>query len=433
MAGPADGPGVVTALEAIAAGRPVVVCDDEDREDEGDLIMAADAVTTEWIAFFLRHTSGLLCVGVDGGRLDDLGLGPMVAVNTDPRATAFAVSVDLRAGTTTGISAAERAMTIRGLADPTLGPDDFSSPGHVFPLRARVGGVLARAGHTEAAVDLARLAGRPPAAVLCEIVTADKTGMRRGADLRRFATEHELPLISIADLIGHRSSEVPAARLTRVGAARLPTRHGEFRVVAFSAADATEHLAMVRGDVLGGEPVLVRLHSECLTGDVLGSTRCDCGEQLDRSLARLAGRGRGVLVYLRRHEGRGIGLGAKIRAYGLQDGGRDTVDANLDLGLPIDARDYGVGAEILRTLGVTRVRLLTNNPAKVHGLRTHGVDVVERVPLESRPTPDDIAYLRTKQRRMGHVLHGLGEQRPGLVHTTSLAAEYRPGWGGDTR
>ncbi|MCW2619852.1 MAG: bifunctional 3,4-dihydroxy-2-butanone 4-phosphate synthase/GTP cyclohydrolase, partial [Modestobacter sp.] len=230
MAGPADGPGVVTALEAIAAGRPVVVCDDEDREDEGDLIMAADAVTTEWIAFFLRHTSGLLCVGVDGGRLDDLGLGPMVAVNTDPRATAFAVSVDLRAGTTTGISAAERAMTIRGLADPTLGPDDFSSPGHVFPLRARVGGVLARAGHTEAAVDLARLAGRPPAAVLCEIVTADKTGMRRGADLRRFATEHELPLISIADLIGHRSSEVPAARLTRVGAARLPTRHGEFRV-----------------------------------------------------------------------------------------------------------------------------------------------------------------------------------------------------------
>jgi 3,4-dihydroxy 2-butanone 4-phosphate synthase / GTP cyclohydrolase II len=390
------------AIAAIGGGGMVVVVDDEDREDEGDLVVAADAVGPADVAFIVRHTSGVVCVAVTEERAEALALPLMVARGEEAMGTAFTVTVDARHGTSTGISAADRAVTIRALADPTTVAADLVRPGHVFPLRARPGGVLRRAGHTEAAVDLARLAGREPAGVLCEIVAADGS-MARRPDLARFAAEHGLPLLRIADLVRHRRR---TERLVeRVGTSRLPTRRGEFTAHGFrSVLDGVEHVALVLGDVAGGEPVLVRVHSECLTGDVLGSLRCDCGEQLDAAMAMIAAEGRGVVVYLRGHEGRGIGIAHKLRAYALQDVGHDTVDANVALGLPVDARDHGIGAHVLADLGVTAMRLMTNNPAKYRGLEGYGLEIVERVPLQVAATPTNRRYLETKRSRLDHVL-----------------------------
>ena len=393
---------VPDAVAAIAAGRMVVVVDDADRENEGDLIMAAEAATPETIAFFVRHTSGVICTPMLGERLDELDLPLMVATNTAPYRTAFTISVDAGRGTTTGISAADRATTITALIGPATRPGDLVRPGHIFPLRYRDGGVLMRAGHTEAAVDLARMAGCYPAAVLCELVDEDG-GMARLPELERFAERHGLPLISIAGLIRYRRQREKLVK--RVAEARIPTRWGEFTAYAYeSLLDGEQHLAMVKGAVQGEENVLVRVHSECLTGDALGSLRCDCGPQLEDALRLIADAGLGVVVYLRGHEGRGIGLSHKLRAYNLQEQGRDTVDANLDLGLPVDGRDYGMGSQILVDLGVTTMRLLTNNPAKYGGLDGFGLQIVERVPLQSQPNPENLRYLRTKRERMGHLL-----------------------------
>ena len=379
-----------------------MVVDDEDRENEGDLIMAAEFATPEKIAFYVRHTSGVICVALTGERCDELDLPLMVERNTESNRTAFTDSVDLIQGTSTGISAGDRALTIRALADSSIGRHDLARPGHIFPLRARPGGVLKRAGHTEAAVDLARLAGLDPAGVLCEIVNDDGS-MSRVPDLERFCAEHDLLLISIADLIRHRSRTEQLVH--RIGEATLPTPWGPFRCIAYrSSLEETEHLAFVQGDVGTGDPVLVRVHSECLTGDVFGSLRCDCGPQLHTAMARVATEGRGVVVYLRGHEGRGIGIGHKIRAYSLQDEGLDTVDANLELGLPVDNREYGIGAQILAELGVHRMRLMTNNPAKYGGLEGFGLEIVERLPIQVEATPENARYLQTKRDRLGHLL-----------------------------
>ncbi len=409
------------AIDAIAAGGIVLVADDEDRENEGDLIMAADAATPEAIAFFVRHTSGLICVGVTAERCDELRLPLMVppASNTESHSTAFTVSVDLSAGTSTGISAADRAATLRALVDPSLTADDFNRPGHVFPLRARPGGVLKRAGHTEAAVDLARLGGRAPAGVLCEIVNDDGS-MQRGASLRRFADEHDLPLVSIADLIRYRRQREKL--VTRAASARLPTKWGTFRCHSFdSELDGETHLALTMGDVSNGEPVLVRVHSECVTGDVFSSVKCDCGSQLDEAMRQIGQLGRGAVVYLRGHEGRGIGISHKLRAYELQDGGLDTVDANLELGLPIDNREYGVGAQILADLGVSELRLLTNNPSKYSGLEGFGLSIIERVPLHVPVHPEAERYMEAKQQRLGHDRPG-DPAIPPTASTTTLGA-----------
>jgi 3,4-dihydroxy 2-butanone 4-phosphate synthase/GTP cyclohydrolase II len=391
------------AIAAISRGEIVVVADDEDRENEGDLIMAADLADEASVAFFVRHTSGVICVGMTGERCDELQLPLMVPAsgNTEAQSTAFTVTVDAAAGTSTGISAADRANTLRALADPEAGPAAFNRPGHIFPLRARPGGVLARAGHTEAAVDLARLAGREPAGALCEVVL-DSGRMARLPDLRAFADRHGLLLVSIADLIRHRRRREKL--VTRASAARVPTRWGEFRCYAFeSHVDGSEtHLALVKGDVIGRPDVLVRVHSECITGDVFGSVRCDCGAQLDESMRRIENEGAGVIVYLRGHEGRGIGITHKLRAYELQDAGADTIDANLELGLPIDCRDYGVGAQILADLGVRTIRLLTNNPAKYAGLEGYGLTITDRVPLHVPDHPEAQRYLDTKRERLGH-------------------------------
>jgi len=396
------------AVGAFAAGEIVVVVDDASRENEGDLVVAAEFATAEKIAFFLNHTSGVICMPMLGDRLDELDLPPMVVDNTESNRTAFTVSVDGRHGTTTGISAADRAATIAALVDADTRPADLARPGHVFPLRCRDGGVLNRAGHTEATVDLARLAGVYPAGVLCEIVSADKQSMARLPELESFAAEHGLPLISIADLIRFRRQKERLVK--RVADARMPTEWGEFTCYVYeSLLDGEQHVAMVKGAVQGESGVLVRVHSECLTGDALGSLRCDCGVQLQMALQRIANEGMGVVVYLRGHEGRGIGMAHKLRAYTLQDQGRDTVDANLDLGLPIDTRKYGTGAQILVDLGITTMRLLTNNPAKFEGLDGYGLQIIDRVPLESVPNPENIRYLRTKQQRMGHLLEGLEE------------------------
>jgi 3,4-dihydroxy 2-butanone 4-phosphate synthase/GTP cyclohydrolase II len=396
------------ALEALARGSMVVVVDDEDRENEGDLIMAAEDVTTETMAFFLEHTSGVFCVPLESERADQLDLPLMVVDNTEAQRTAFTVTVDYRHGTTTGISAHDRAATVRALIDPATRPSDLSRPGHIFPLRYRPGGVLKRAGHTEATVDLCRLAGKFPSGVLCEIVTADKSGMARLPELTVFAERHGLPLISIADLIRYRRRHEKLVR--RVAQSTLPTEHGVFQAVVFeSVLDGEQHLALVYGDLGEGREVLVRVHSECLTGDVMGSLRCDCGPQLHTAMAKIAAEGAGVVVYLRGHEGRGIGLGHKIRAYALQEEGRDTVDANVELGLPVDSREYGIGAQILVDLGVTSMRLMTNNPAKYGGLEGFGLNIVERVAIESHPTAFNIDYLRTKRERMGHLLGGLDD------------------------
>jgi 3,4-dihydroxy 2-butanone 4-phosphate synthase/GTP cyclohydrolase II len=399
---------VQEAIDAIKAGGMVVVVDDEDRENEGDLVMAAESATPENIAFFLAHTSGVICVPLLPERCDELDLPLMVTGNTEAQRTAFTVSVDARVGTTTGISASDRAATVSALIDPSTRPTDLNRPGHIFPLRYRPGGVLKRAGHTEATVDLSRAAGLSPAGVLCEIVTEDKSSMARLPELERFAKKFDIPLISIADLIRYRRRNEKLVR--RVSEARIPTADGEFKAYVYeSVLDDEQHLALVMGEVDGQEDVLVRVHSECLTGDVFGSLRCDCGPQMHASLRLIEQEGTGVLIYLRGHEGRGIGLGHKIRAYALQEKGHDTVDANLELGLPVDSREYGIGAQMLVDLGVTTMRLMTNNPVKYGGLEGFGLDITERVPLQPSPNPENIDYLRTKRERMGHLLQGLDE------------------------
>ncbi|MEO9328542.1 bifunctional 3,4-dihydroxy-2-butanone-4-phosphate synthase/GTP cyclohydrolase II [Gordonia aurantiaca] len=399
------------AIADIAAGKAVVVVDDEDRENEGDLIFAAEKATPELVAFMVRYTSGYLCVPLDGDACDRLGLPPMYSMNQDKHGTAYTVTVDAREGIGTGISAADRATTMRLLADPNATAGDFTRPGHVVPLRAKEGGVLRRPGHTEAAVDLARLADLQPAGVICEIVSQKDVGsMARTDELRVFADEHDLALISIADLIAWRRRH--EKHVVRVADARIPTRHGAFRAVGYSSIyDDVEHVALVLGDISenDGHDVLVRVHSECLTGDVFGSLRCDCGPQLDAAMEMVAEEGRGIVLYMRGHEGRGIGLLHKLQAYQLQDAGADTVDANLELGLPADSRDYGLGAQILVDLGVKSMRLLTNNPAKRVGLDGYGLQIVDRVPMPVRANAENLRYLRTKRDRMGHDLVGLDD------------------------
>ncbi len=395
------------AIADIAAGKAVVVVDDEERENEGDLIFAAEMATPELVSFMVRYTSGYICVPLTESDCDRLDLPPMYVVNQDKRGTAYTVAVDAREGVSTGISATDRARTMRLLADPASTSSDFTRPGHIVPLRAKPGGVLRRPGHTEAAVDLAVLAGLRPAGVLCEIVSQkDEHDMARLEELGAFAAEHDLAIISIADLIAwRRRTEKQVARVAEV---TIPTRHGNFQAFGYeSLIDGIDHVALVRGDLGDGHDVLVRVHSECLTGDVFGSRRCDCGPQLDASLQAVAAEGRGVVLYVRGHEGRGIGLMHKLQAYQLQDAGADTVDANLELGLPADARDYGTGAQILADLGIASMRLLTNNPEKRAGLEGYGIEVVGRVPLPAHPTKENLRYLQTKRDRMGHDLPGL--------------------------
>jgi len=394
------------AVAAFGRGEILVVVDDEDRENEGDLIMAAEFATPEKVAFFLHHTSGYLCAPITSARAAELDLPPMVLQNTESHRTAFLVTVDFRHGTSTGISSHDRSATVQALCDPATRPGDLARPGHINPLMAREGGVLKRAGHTEATIDLCKLAGTYPAGLLCEIVDDDKRGMARVPELERFARRHGLLMISIADLIRYRRQNEKLVR--RIAEARIPTRWGDFTCYAYeSILDGEQHVALVKGAVSGEDDVLVRVHSECLTGDVFGSLRCDCGVQLDSAMELMAAEGRGAIVYLRGHEGRGIGIGHKIRAYGLQEQGRDTVDANLDLGLPEDSREYGIGAQILVDLGITTMRLITNNPSKYGGLEGFGLEITARVPSVVAANPENIAYLRTKRERMGHLLEGL--------------------------
>ncbi|MGY1814912.1 bifunctional 3,4-dihydroxy-2-butanone-4-phosphate synthase/GTP cyclohydrolase II [Blastococcus sp. SYSU D00820] len=404
---------VQRAVATLAAGGMVVVADDHDREDEADLVVAAELVTERQMAFLVRHSTGIVCAPMPAERADALQLPPMVADNTDAHGTAFTVTVDA-VGTGTGVSAADRVATFHALADVATRPGDLRRPGHVFPLRAREGGVLTRAGHTEAAVDLLRMAGLSGVGVIGELTTEDGT-MLRGAALRAFAEEHGLLTLHVADLVRHRRAT--GGLVEAVATSAMPTAFGEFRAVAYRhVLDGTEHLALVLGDVAaagqGPRGALVRVHSECLTGDILGSLRCDCGAQLEQALQAIADEGCGAVVYLRGQEGRGIGLGHKIRAYALQEAGLDTVDANTAQGLPVDSRSYGVGAQILSDLGVRRLRLITNNPAKYGGLEGYGLDVVGRVSLPVVETPHNVRYLRTKRERMGHDLALPAEDAP---------------------
>lgn len=396
---------VEQALADIAAGKAVVVVDDENRENEGDLIFAASKATEELMGFLIRHSSGYICAPVTGEILDRLGIPLMTPHNRERMRTAYTISVDARDGITTGISAADRARTVRVLADSATEPFELVMPGHVLPLRAEDGGVLSRAGHTEAAVDLTRLAGLTPAGVIGEIVD-DKGGLMRAPQLREFADEHGLTMISIEDLIAYR--RLNETQVERKVVTRLPSEHGEFTIYGYQdQIDGVEHVAVAYGE-FGSEDVLVRVHSECLTGDIFGSMRCDCGPQLEYALDKIRANGSGVLVYVRGHEGRGIGLIAKLKAYALQDQGRDTVDANTDLGFPPDARHYGSAAQMLRDLGINSVRLMTNNPDKVTQLEKLGIRVSERVQTFIEPTKENLAYLKTKAERMGHELPELG-------------------------
>ncbi len=390
------------ALADIAAGRMLVVVDDEDRENEGDLVMAAEKATPEAINFMITHGRGLVCLPLTGSRLKELRIPPMTATNTSEQGTAFHVSIGAKGRITTGISPADRCETILAAIDPATRPEDISMPGHVFPLQARPGGVLERAGHTEAAVDLARLAGLTPAGVICEIINPDGT-MARRKELEEFASRHGLKMITVADLIRYRRRR--ERLVERVAEVTLPTRFGEFRGLGYRAlTDDRTHMALVKGDVAGREDVLVRVHSECLTGDVFHSLRCDCGTQLEEAMRRIQEAGLGVVLYIVGHEGRGIGLANKLRAYELQERGADTVEANEALGFPADLRDYGIGAQILVDLGLESIRLLTNNPRKIVGLEGYGLRVVEQVPLEVEPCPANYDYLRTKKEKLAHTL-----------------------------
>ena len=395
------------AIADVRAGKIVIVVDDADRENEGDFIMAAEKATPERLNFMVTHGRGIVCMPMTQQRLDELRIPLMVSKNNESHGTAFAVSIDIQGRTTTGTSAFDRSATVRAIADPELRADDIRMPGHVFPLMAQDGGVLKRAGHTEATVDLARLAGLYPAGVLCEVLHPDGS-MARLPELTRVANEHGLKIISIADLIEYRRRREHLVQ--RTAEAKIPTEHGEFTAYTYeSLVDGMVHVALVLGEVGDGERILVRVHSECLTGDVFGSMRCDCGDQLHGAIGQVGKEGRGVVLYVRGHEGRAIGLTHKLRAYRLQEQGRDTVEANVELGLAVDPRNYGIGAQILVDLGVRSMRLLTNNPAKRAGLEGYGLSIVERVPLETRPTAMNIGYLRTKAEKLGHMLENLGE------------------------
>ncbi len=392
---------VPEASEDIKAGKFIIIVDDENRENEGDLAIAAEMVTPEAINFMARHARGLICLPIIGHRLDELSVPQMVQENTAKFSTAFGISIEAKHKTSSGISAHDRAATVKAVLDPDTKPEDLARPGHMFPVRAREGGVLVRAGHTEAIVDLARFAGLYPAGVICEIMSEDGT-MARLPQLEVMADKFGIKIVSIADLIVYRRRNEKLVE--RVAEAKLPTRYGEFVVIAYrSKVDPDEHVALVRGDISGDEPVLVRVHSECLTGDVFGSLRCDCGDQITLAMEKIAAEGRGVFLYMRQ-EGRGIGFHNKLRAYALQDQGLDTVEANIALGFDADLRDYGIGAQILADLGLHKIRLLTNNPKKVIGLESYGLHIVETVDLRTQPTPYNLEYLKTKQRKLGHLL-----------------------------
>ena len=391
------------AIAALSKGQFVIVADDENRENEGDLILAAEKASPETLAFMIRHTTGIICLSMKGERLDQLHLPQMVSENTDRKKTAFTVSVDCLHGITTGVSASDRAKTIKALINPSTTPQELCRPGHIFPLKYKEGGVLKRAGHTEAAVDLMEMASLYPAGAIAELINDDGT-MMRFPDLEKFSEQHKIPLITVAEIIRYRRRKEKL--IERISHARLPTEFGEFTAYVYeSKLDGIQHIAMVKGDVANKENVLVRVHSECLTGDVFGSTRCDCGSQLHCAMKKIEEEGSGVVLYLRGHEGRGIGLGHKMRAYNLQDQGHDTVEANIELGLPVDSREYGIGAQILVDLGLTTIRLITNNPAKYGGLSGYDLTITERISLKPQINAENQRYLETKKNKMGHFLN----------------------------